>query len=238
VFAGAKEVRISSLLCFAVRFYPRKQEFGLADCFHWLNRWRTQRPMKNFLIVLLAVLIGGFLALLGYDRLVVQPRAAAVAKAAAKAQMPDAKLDLQQARTEAKQVADEVEASVQRSVQGARDAMDVQAKDMDRRALVLEAASRATMFRVALTEYYQTNGRWPRDADEAGLPAPTEVSGGGVREITLSAKGVVTVTLDEHFPAGSTIVLRPTANAASGMIDWSCEINGDGLKQSLPRCKG
>ncbi len=191
--------------------------------------------MKQFILTLIAVLVGGFLALLGYDRLVVQPREAAAAKAVA---LPDAKVDLQQARTEAKQVADEVEASVQRSVQGARTAMDAQAKDMDRRALVLDAASRATMFRVALTEYYQTNGRWPRDADEADLPAPTEIRGGAVREITLGAEGVVTVALDERFPAGSRIVLRPTANAATGTVDWACEVTGDGLKQSLPRCKG
>lgn len=190
--------------------------------------------MKQFVITLIAVLVGGFLALLGYDRLVVQPREAAAAKAAAP---QEARIDLQQARTEAKQVADEVEASVQRSVQGARTAMDAQAMDMDRRALVLDAASRVTMFRVALTEYYQTNGRWPRDADEADLPAPTEIRGGAVREITLGAEGVVTVTLDERFPAGSRIVLRPTANAAAGTVDWACEVKGDGLKQSLPRCK-
>jgi Pilin (bacterial filament) len=204
--------------------------------------------MKQFLITLIAVLVGGFLALFGYDRFVVQPREAAAAKAdtaakadaAAKAQTPppDVQVDLKQARSEAQQVATEVEASVQRSVEGARNAMDAQAKDMDQRALAVEAASRATMFRVALNEYYQSNGRWPRDADEAGLPAPTEASGGGVREITLGPKGVVTVKLDEHFPAGSTIVLRPTANAATGMVDWECEIKGDGLKQALPKCKG
>jgi type IV pilus assembly protein PilA len=116
--------------------------------------------------------------------------------------------------------------------------MDAEAKDMDRRGLVVEAASRATMFRVALTEYYQTNGRWPRDADEAGLPAPTEMRGGAVREITLGAQGVITVKMDERFPAGSTIVLRPTANDASGMIEWSCEVKGDALKDVMPRCKG
>ncbi len=198
--------------------------------------------MKQFIITLIAVLIGGFLALLGYDRFIVQPREAAVAKVetAAKAQTPsaNAQVDLKQARSEAQQVAAEVEASVQRSVDGARKAMDAQAKDMDQRGLAAEAASRATMFRVALTEYYQSNGRWPRDADEAGLPAPTEMRSGAVREITLGAKGVVTVRLDERFPAGSTIVLRPTTNDASGMIEWACEVNADGLKQALPRCKG
>ena len=38
--------------------------------------------MKQFLLTLAAVLVGGFLALLGYDRFVVQPREAAAAKRA------------------------------------------------------------------------------------------------------------------------------------------------------------
>ncbi len=191
--------------------------------------------MKQFILTLIAVLIGGFLALLGYDRFIVQPREAA-AKAPTSAANPQ--VDLGRARAEAQQVAAEVEASVQRSVEGARETMDAQAKLMDRRALIAEAASRATMFRVSLTEYYQSNGRWPRDADEAGLPAPTEMRGGAVREIRLGEQGVVTVKMDERFPEGSVIVLRPIVNAASGMVDWTCEVKGDGLKQSLPRCKG
>lgn len=197
--------------------------------------------MKQFVITLIAVLVGGFLALLCYDWFVVQPRNAAASNAESveKPQTPPgAQVDLDQARADAQQVAAEVETSVQRSVDGARKAMDAQATDMDRRALVADAASRATMFRVSLTEYYQSNGRWPRDADEAGLPAPSEMRGGGAREITLGAQGIVTVTMDERFAAGSTIVLRPTANAATGMVEWACEVKGDRvLKQAMPRCK-
>ena len=99
--------------------------------------------MKQFILTLVAALIGGFLALLGYDRFIVQPREAAAIKAKAPA---NAQVDLGRARTEAQQVAAEVEASVQRSVEGAREAMDAQAKEMDRRGLIVDAASRATMF--------------------------------------------------------------------------------------------
>ena len=198
--------------------------------------------MKQFVITLAAVLIGGFLALLGYDHFVVKPRETAAAQTEANTraqQQKVAQVDLERARTEAQQVASEVEASVQRSVSGARDAMDAQAKEMDRRGLVLDAASRATMFRVALTEYYQANGRWPRDADEAGLPSPGESRGGAVSGIALGAEGVVTVKLDERFSSGSAIMLRPAANADTGMVEWGCEVRGDALlKQVMLRCKG
>ena len=191
--------------------------------------------MKQFILTMVAVLIGGFVALLGYDQFVVKPREAA----ASAAEQATSQLDLGRARSEAKEVTAEVEAAVQRSVDNARQTMDAQAAEMNQRGLVSDAVQRATMFRVALTEYYQTNGRWPGDADEAGLPSPSEMRGGAVRTVTLGAQGTVTIALDDSFDAGSVIVLKPDVNATSGAVDWNCEVKGDRvLKQTMPRCKG
>lgn len=197
--------------------------------------------MKQFALTLVAVLIGGFLALLGYDRFIVQPREAAEASRVDKAaQAAAAPIDMGKARAEAREVAAEVEASVQRSVDSARQSMDAQSQQMDRRALVSDAVRRVAMFRVALSEFYMSNNRWPQDADEAGLPQPTEMRGGAVRTVTLTPKeGVVTVALDDRFGKDGTIVLRPVANDASGVIDWTCEVRGDEeIRRSLPGCKG
>lgn len=200
--------------------------------------------MKQFLITLAAVLIGGFLALLGYDQFIVKPREAAAAEAkmaaetATRAQSPvRADVDLSQARDEAKQVAAELEASVQRSVDNAREAMDAQAGAMDRRELIADAVRRATMFRVGVTEYYLSNGRWPRDADDAGLPPSEDFSNGAVRSIAVGKQGTVEIGFGAPFAAGSRVVLRPTAKPP-GMVEWSCEYSGDPqLKQALPRCR-
>ncbi len=198
--------------------------------------------MKQFILTLVAALIGGFIALMGYDQFVVKPREAALAKVEAMTPAADrgaVQPDLRQAREQARQVAAEVEASVQRSVDNARQTMDTQAAEMNQRALVSDAVQRASMFRAALTEYYQTNGRWPTDADEAGLPSPSEMRGGAVRTVTIGAQGAVTIALDDRFGAGSVVVLKPNANAASGIVDWNCEVKGDrALKQAMPRCKG
>jgi Pilin (bacterial filament) len=195
--------------------------------------------MKQFLITLAAVLIGGFLALLGYDHFIVKPREAGAVKTAA--EMPKgvpAQVDLSQARAEAKQVADDVEASVQRSVDSVREAMQMQAKDADRRAMVAEAVSKATMFRVSITEYYQTQGRWPRDADDAGLPTPEDMRSPGVTSIAIGEQGAVVVALDGTLAANSKIVLRPIVKASTGMVEWRCELMGDSsLKAMLPRCE-
>ena len=79
--------------------------------------------MKQFILILVAVLVGGFLALLGYDQLVVEPRAAAAAQAEAAA-LTKSQPDMKRARSEAKEVTAEVEAAVQRSVDNARQAFD------------------------------------------------------------------------------------------------------------------
>lgn len=198
--------------------------------------------MKQFVLTLVAVLVGGFLALLGYDHFVVKPREAEAARADAAEREADRTAvapDLAQARGEAQGIAAEVEASLERSVEKARSGMDAQTREMERRALLTDAVQRATMFRVSLTEYYQANGRWPQDADEAGLPSPDEMRGGAVRAVTLGAEGVVVIALDDTFGAGSEIRLRPQVKDAAGMVDWRCEVKGDPtLKQSLPRCQG
>lgn len=188
--------------------------------------------MKQFVLTLVAVLIGGFLALLAYDHFIVKPREAETARSV------PVPVDLNQARSEARAVVDDVEASVQRSVETAKASMAAEAEAMDRRAMVSDAVRRATMFRVSLTEYYQTNGRWPGDADEAGLPSPEEMRGGAVRAVSLGEQGRVSIALDDRFAPGSTIVLEPVADAM-GTIDWRCRVEGDPtLKQSLPRCEG
>jgi type IV pilus assembly protein PilA len=123
-------------------------------------------------------------------------------------------------------------------VDSARDAMRAQAEDLDRRALASDAVRRATMFRVALTEYFQTNGRWPRSVEDAGLPSPDEMRGPGVKSISLGERGAVIVLLDDALAANGKVVLRPNVNTATGIVDWSCELEGDAnLKTLLPRCE-
>jgi maltoporin len=194
--------------------------------------------MKQFFTTLAAVFVGGFIALLCYDHFIVKPREAKMAATAASPlQVDQDPPDLAKTREEARQVAEEVDASVQRSVKTARDAMQAQANEIDRRALIGSAVSRATMFRVAVTEYYQTNGTWPRSADDAGLPSAEEMRGSGVAGIALAERGAVVVTLDASLAEGSKILLRPELKAGGGMIDWRCEIEGDAaLKPLLPNC--
>ncbi|MGN6153558.1 MAG: pilin [Lysobacteraceae bacterium] len=185
--------------------------------------------MKQFVVTLLAVLVGGFLALLAYDRFIVTPRQTARPPEATDAAPAVASTGAPAAPTP--QVAPGP------STTDLPPLADIAISDSERAALVIDAARRATMYRVALTEYYQTNGRWPLDADEAGLPSPAEARGGAVQAVEVDRSGVVTVRLDRRFGRDGAFVLRPTANDATGTIDWHCEVRGaPDLKKTLPRC--
>lgn len=191
--------------------------------------------MKQFAITLAAALIGVLAALLLYDRFVVQPRTAEHLDALTKA----AEVNLAKAHTEADKIATNLDASIDRSVSGAREAMDAQATEQDKRRLAADALNRAAMFKVALSEYYMSTGKWPASAQEAGLGTAESFAGGAVSRIDVGANGMVVITLNDTLAVGAKIRLTPDANPQSGMINWRCNTEGaEALRRYLPACKG
>ncbi len=183
--------------------------------------------MKNFAITLFAAVIGLLIALFIYDRLVLAPRIADATAAPA----------LGEARNEAKAISDELDASVKKSVNDARQAMSDQANEADRRRLASEGLVRSAAFKVAVTEYYMNNMTWPKNAKEAGLEEPGAYAGGAVAGVTLANGGTILVSFNDTFAPPSRLRLTPRANA-SGMVDWRCVVEGsDELRRYLLACK-
>lgn len=178
---------------------------------------------RQFLITALAALLAVGAALWGYDHFVVQPRTA----------QADAglRMYLSQARKQARQVADDLDTSVQRSVAGARQAMQAQADEQEQRRLAGAALAKASVFKTALAEYYMNTGAWPTNAASAGLPPPEASAGEAVRAIRLGVAGKIDIELGEPFAPGSSLNLTPRV-LQGGMIDWRCDARGD---PSLPR---
>jgi hypothetical protein len=156
-------------------------------------------------------------ALFAYDRFVVQPREAA--------RIQEVKVDLAEGRTEAQQIAGALDASVDRTLERAREGFDELADDQDKTRLANDALARSAMYRVALTEAYMSNGAWPGSAQEAGLPPFDADAPGAVQSITVGADGVLTIALRAPF-AGSRFVFTPRAGG-DGMVQWSCRSEGD-----------
>jgi len=185
--------------------------------------------MKQFSITFAAVLMATAIALFGYDYFIVKPRAASQAELA--------QIDLSKAKLEAQAIADNLDAAVNQTINHANDSMNAQTGEMQQRALAADALSRGSMFKTALTEYFMSNGQWPKNHGDSGLAAPESYSGGAVKSISVADEGIVIITLNEKFETGAKIKLIPEANAQSYVVEWHCTTEGSkALKRQLSVC--
>lgn len=192
------------------------------------------RPL-HFLLTTAAVLIGGLLALLGYDHWVLKPRADAQARTIADLQArpttQPAALDLDSARSQADAIAGKLDADLKRSVAENRAAIEQTVREQQMRQLGNDALARANLPRVALVEFYMTNNEWPTDAAAVGLGATGDLAGGAVKAVTIGPQGAIVLALREPLSSAGRIVMTPVAKA-NGMIEWRCTTEGD---DNLPR---
>lgn len=198
--------------------------------------------MKNFLPTFLAVLIAAGLALFVYDRFVLVPRLEAASQAT--------EVNLANARDQAKDIAVELDASVERSVASAKSAfeqqtaaedarraeMEKQAEAMKGTAQAADALARAGMMKAAIAEYYMSMGEWPKQTSDVGIGQPTDFAGGPVSAITIEPEGVIAITLKPDVAPGARLRLVPRLTPA-GMIEWTCRPDGYAAAERLAGCK-
>jgi Pilin (bacterial filament) len=186
--------------------------------------------MKQFAITFAAVLCAAALALFGYDYFIVKPRAAAQADAI--------QVDLTKAQTQAQGIADNLDAAVAKTMNNVSESMDAQTGEMQQRALAADALARASVFKVALTEYFMSNNQWPKNHADSGMAKPETFAGGAVASISVEEKGMVVILLNDKIQAGAKIKLIPEANEQSYTINWHCTTEGsDTLKRQLTVCE-
>lgn len=185
--------------------------------------------MKPLMLSLLGTLFGVVLALLLYDRFIVQPREAMRAEAAI--------VDLSRTAEQAKKITDSVDASIKQSVDSAQQAFEAQAADQNKRRMVAEAVAQTQVYKVALTESFMSNGQWPAKASDAGLPQNNSKAGGAIRDIAVGQRGTITVTFAGDFAEGALFQLVPHADPDTYQVRWQCRTSGDeDLKRYLPDC--
>lgn len=92
------------------------------------------------------------------------------------------------------------------------------------RTQVYEGVSLADGPKVAVTEYYSVNGRFPSSNHEAGLGAADTITGKYVASVGIESRsGVVRITFSRQANAaiaGRILAFVPAAHA--GSIEWSC----------------
>lgn len=185
--------------------------------------------MKGFTLSMLGAALGVALVLFLYDQFVAQPRA--------QRQQQAAQVDLTQAARQAEAITANLDASVQRSVETARQAFDAQAADQRKRAWVAEALAQTQRYKVALTEAYLNRGQWPVSATDAGLPARDTPAGGALRSIEVDDDGSIVLEFDHNFARGARLRLLPQGDPATSQLHWRCTTEGDpDLERYLPQC--
>ena len=116
------------------------------------------------------------------------------------------------------------------------------------RTQMSEALSLASGSKVALAEYFQSNGVFPADNDTAGIGVNTTIKGKYVTSVTVSAtaataavgaQGILTVSLDEAdthtLLKGGTMTL--TGTDSGGSIIWVCSSSATLTKYLPSSCK-
>jgi exonuclease VII large subunit len=92
----------------------------------------------------------------------------------------------------------------------------------------------ASSVKVALNEFYLTEGRWPEHNLAAGLPTPESFRSNGVHSVTVLLNGKVKVVVDDQGKRAD-ILLTAVVNGAS-QVNWRCTSAMTDIAQLLPGC--
>jgi hypothetical protein len=183
--------------------------------------------MRPFLAALAGSLLGVVVAMFVHDVYVARPRDARLLDSVRQIVTDGAvawpTADAQ--REKAKEIAKELDASVARSVDGAREALSIEASLIDLRAQVTEGLTLASMHKLALTETYLSNGRWPVDAEEAGLQSAESYASNAVKSIAVEEGGAILIRYTHPFADSASIRLTHTERHP-GRVDWACRAEG------------
>lgn len=183
--------------------------------------------MNKTVVTFLAAFVAMAAALAVYDLLVARPRALLVEQAAT--------LQLGTAKREADAISRGLEASLDRSIERAKDVTDVQVRDQERLRQTIEPLLRAAQLRTALTEVYQSEGQWPSPEQLRGMVPPDEAPATSAGHVRVEDGGVVVIRYDARYAAGSEVRMTPTGGATG--VRWDCHSRGDAdLKRFIPSC--
>ncbi|MBS7834939.1 pilin [Wohlfahrtiimonas chitiniclastica] len=112
-------------------------------------------------------------------------------------------------------------------------------QDYTKRTYVAEGIGLASAAKMAATEYYSSEAKWPTTNSKAGLPKASEIRGQSVEKISLggtASKPTITITYGSKVVAAksATLVLTPDASKI-GSVTWKCSEFGGGMeKKWLP----
>jgi type IV pilus assembly protein PilA len=91
--------------------------------------------------------------------------------------------------------------------------------DYTKRAKVTELVTAASACKASVSEYFQAQGAYPANIDEAGCSAVATAKMGA---LTLGAAGQITVPSAIPGALGNYNLVPTEAGAGTGVLQWSC----------------
>jgi type IV pilus assembly protein PilA len=88
-----------------------------------------------------------------------------------------------------------------------------------KRSHVTEGLNLAGGAKAAVSEYFSSNGDWPKSNASAGLAEDVSITGNAVRSVKVDGSSI-TITYNSKVENGKTI--RMSAEQTSGSITWKC----------------
>ena len=91
--------------------------------------------------------------------------------------------------------------------------------------LIREDVQAVAGMRVAIVEYYQTNGRLPANQAEADLPSPEQYRGKSLKSATLQPGGVIELVFDSGsgVDGGRIRFIADVSHIDAMGVRWRCE---------------
>jgi type IV pilus assembly protein PilA len=94
-------------------------------------------------------------------------------------------------------------------------------QDYTRRAYVSEGLDLSSSAKLAVTEFHDTNGRFPGSNPSAGIASSSSIIGIAVRSVNIGSGGTVTVTFNSKVQSNSVLTLTPAFT--QGAYLWDCK---------------
>jgi type IV pilus assembly protein PilA len=95
--------------------------------------------------------------------------------------------------------------------------------DYTKRAKVTELVTAASACKASVSEFFQAQGAFPADINEAGCSATTTDK---IDALTLGADGVITVESGIDGVTGNYVLVPTETTSDSGVLEWTCNSAG------------
>lgn len=96
-------------------------------------------------------------------------------------------------------------------------------QDYTKRTYVAEGMALSAGVKLAATEMFVTEGQWPVNNEEAGLPTPEVITGQGVNSISVLANGKIQISYNDKVQYGGYLILKGReATSHYGSVSWHC----------------